>query len=45
MQKQLGSFLDCKNEGLNALIGTTIKDRYKIEKALKRGSYGSIFLV
>ena len=45
MQKQFGAVLDCKNEGLKALIGTTVKDRYSIEKALTRGSYGCIFLV
>ena len=36
---------DCKCDGLKALIGATILDRYKIEKALKRGSFGQIFLV
>ena len=45
MQKQFDAVFDCKNEGLKALIGTTVKDRYSIEKALTRGSYGCIFLV
>lgn len=37
--------LNCKNQGLEALIGYTIKDRFLIESALKHGSFGQVFLV